>query len=337
MSLSRPPRGARPERRAVLRGAAAGALVTALPTLSSAQSAFPSKPIRVVVQASPGGQTDIMARMVGQRLSERLGSPVIIDNKPGAGGTIAMEFVARSPADGYTLGTAAMNTHGAASGLFPNLKYDPVADFAPVIYAVATVSVLSVYPGLPVRSLQDLIALAKSQPGKLTYASGGPGTSNHLFMEMLKRETGMDIVHVPYKGSAPALIDVMGGQVPIIFDPLPASINYIREGRLRPLAVSSGVRSPVLPDVPTVIESGVPGYDHLSWLSFVAPAGTPADVIAKLNGTINEILKEPEIRDKLMAQGMEPVGGTPEQLGEHIKRQVKIWPEIIRASGTKAG
>ncbi|MGE0798882.1 MAG: Bug family tripartite tricarboxylate transporter substrate binding protein [Lautropia sp.] len=326
-----------PDRRKLLLGCMAGSLSTTLPLSGAAQSPFPSKVIRIVVQAAAGGQTDIMARLVGQRLSERLGAPVIVDNRPGAGGTIAMEFVARSPADGYTLGTAAMNTHGAASGLYPNLKYDPVADFAPVVYAVSTVSVLSVYPGLPVRSLQELIALAKAQPGKLTYASGGSGTSNHLFMELLKRETRIDIVHVPYKGSAPALVDVLGGQVPLIFDPLPASIGYIRDGRLRPLAVSSGKRSPVLPDVPTVGESGVPGYDHLSWLSFVAPAGTPADVIAKLNGTINEILKEPSVRATLSGQGMEPVGGTPEQLGAHIKAQVKTWTEIIRASGAKPG
>jgi tripartite-type tricarboxylate transporter receptor subunit TctC len=293
--------------------------------------------IRIVVQAAAGGQTDIMARIVGQKLSERWGQPVIIDNRPGAGGTIAMEFVARSPPDGHTLGTAAMNTHGAASGLYPGLKYDPVKDFSPVVYAVSTVSVLSVHPDLPVRSLKELIELAREKPGQLTYASGGSGTSNHLFMELLKQEAKIDILHVPYKGSAPALVDVLGGQVSMIFDPLPPSLPHIREGRLRPLAVSSAKRSAVIPDVPTVIEGGVPGYDYLSWLSFVAPAGTPPEVVMKLNQEINRILKEPDVREKLSAQGMEPVGGTPEELGEHIKAQVKTWTEVIRISGARPG
>jgi tripartite-type tricarboxylate transporter receptor subunit TctC len=324
-------------RRQFIAACGAGALTLALPLPSSAQGDFPARMIRFVVQAAAGGQTDIMARLVGQRLSERLGQPVIVDNRPGAGGTIAMEYVARSPADGYTLGTAAMNTHGAASGLYPGLKYDPVKDFAPVVYAVSTVSVLSVHPSLPVKSLGDLIALAKEKPGELTYASGGSGTSNHLFMELLKREAKIDIVHVPYKGSAPALVDVLGGQVPIIFDPLPPSLPHIRDGKLRPLAVSSAKRSSVIPDVPTVIEGGVPGYDYLSWLSFVAPAGTPKAVIAKLNREINEILKEADVREKLSAQGMEPVGGTPEELGEHIKAQVALWTEVIRSSGAKPG
>ena len=313
----------------VLLGAALG------PAAALAQS-YPSKPIRFVVQAAAGGQTDIMARIVGQKLSQSWGQPVIVDNRPGAGGTIAMDFVAKSAPDGYTLGTAAMNTHGAATGLYPKLPYDAVKDFAPVVYAVATVNVLSVHPALPVRSLKELIALARAKPGELTFASGGSGTSNHLFMELLKLETKTDIVHVPYKGSAPALTDVMAGQVSMIFDPMPPSLPFIKTGKLRPLAVSNNKRSPLLPDVPTAIEAGVPGYDYLSWLSFVAPAGTPRDVIVKLNTEINRILQDAEVKDKLNSLGMNPVGGTPEELGAHIKKQVDVWTRVIKVSGARA-
>jgi tripartite-type tricarboxylate transporter receptor subunit TctC len=297
---------------------------------------YPSKPIRFVVQASAGGQTDIMARIVAQKLSQSWGQQVIVDNRPGAGGTIAMDHVAKSPADGYTLGTAAMNTHGAATGLYPKLPYDAVRDFAPVVYAVSTVSVLTVHPALPVRTLKELLALARAKPGQLTYASGGSGTSAHLFMELLKMNTKVDIVHVPYKGSAPAVTDVMAGQVSMQFDPMPSSLPFIKSGKLRALTVSSGKRSPILPDVPTTIEAGVPGYDYLSWLSFVAPAGTPREVIVKLNGEINRILQDPEVRQKLNGLGMSPVGGTPEELGAHIKKQVEVWTKVIQVSGAKA-
>jgi len=304
--------------------------------LAAQAQAYPSKPIRFVVQASAGGQTDIMARIVGQKLSQSWGQPVIVDNRPGAGGTIAMDFVAKSPPDGYTLGTAAMNTHGAATGLYPALPYDAIRDFAPVIYAVSTVSVLSAHPALPVRSLKELLALARAKPGQLTYASGGNGTSLHLFMELLKMNTAVDIVHVPYKGSGPAVIALMAGEVSIIFDPMPSSLPHIKAGKLRALSVSSGKRSPILPDVPTTIEAGVPGYDYLSWLSFVAPAGTPREVVNKLNTEFNRILRDPEVREKLGSLGMSTVGGTPEELGAHIRRQVEIWTKVIKASGATA-
>ena len=304
--------------------------------LPLAAQSYPSKPIRFVVQAAAGGQTDIMARIVGQKLTQSWGQPVIVDNRPGAGGTIAMDFVAKSPPDGYTLGTAAMNTHGAATGLYPALPYDAVRDFAPVVYAVATVSVLSTHPALPVRSVKELLALAKARPGQLTYASGGSGTSLHLFMELLKMETQTDIVHVAYRGSAPAVTDVMAGQVSMIFDPMPSSLPFIKAGKLHALAVSSRQRSNILPQVPTMIEAGVPGFDYLSWLSFVAPAGTPHDVISKLNGEINRILQNPEVKEKLNSMGMNPVGGTPEALGEHIKKQVDVWTKVIKVSGAKA-
>lgn len=306
-----------------------------MPSVVTAQS-YPSKPIRFVVQASAGGQTDIMARIIAQKLSQSWGQPVIVDNRPGAGGTIAMDYVAKSPADGYTLGTAAMNTHGAATGLYPKLPYDAVRDFAPVVYAVSTVSVLSVNPALPVRSLKELLALARAKPGQLTYASGGSGTSAHLFMELLKMDTKVDIVHVPYKGSAPAVTAVMAGQVSMLFDPMPSSLPFIKTGKLHALTVSSSKRSPILPEVPTTIEAGVPGYDYLSWLAFVAPAGTPREVILKLNAEINRILQDPEVKDKLNSLGMNPVGGTPEELDAHIKKQVEVWTKVIRVSGAKA-
>jgi tripartite-type tricarboxylate transporter receptor subunit TctC len=311
-------------------------LIVLLTAARAVAQDYPVRPIRFVVQASAGGQTDIMARIVGQKLSQSWGQAVIVENRPGAGGTIAMDYVAKSPPDGYTLGTAAMNTHGAATGLYPNLPYDAIRDFAPVVYAVSTVSVLSVHPAVPVHSLKELLALARAKPGELTYASGGPGTSSHLFMELLKMETKVDILHIPYKGSTPALADVMAGQVSIVFDPMPSSLPLIKAGKLRALTVSSGKRSPILPGVPTTIEAGVPGYDYLSWLSFVAPAGTPQPIILKLNAEINRILREPEVKEKLNSLGMDPVGGTPEELGAHIRKQVEVWTKVIKASGAKA-
>jgi tripartite-type tricarboxylate transporter receptor subunit TctC len=313
---------------------AAGLVMSGSVAGANAQT-YPVKPIRIVVQAAAGGQTDIMARVVGQKLAQAWGQQVLVDNRPGAGGTIAMEFVAKAPADGYTLGTAAVNTHGAATALYPKLGYDAVRDFDPIVYAVSTINVLSVHPALPVRSVKDLIALAKARPGQLTFASGGNGTSNHLFMELVKLETKADIVHIPYKGSAPALTDLIGGQVSMIFDPMPPSLPFIRSGKLRPLAVSGPKRGPQLPDVPTMLESGV-NFNQLSWLSFVSAAGTPKDVIAKLNTEINRILREADVRERFTALGMEPVGGTPEFLGEHIRKQVEVWSNVIRVSGAKA-
>jgi len=311
-------------------------LCAAAPVRDAVAQTYPTKPIRFIVQAAAGGQTDIMARIVGQRLGQAWGQQVIVENRPGAGGTIAMEHVARSAPDGYTLGTAAMNTHGAANALYPKLGYDAVRDFEPIVFAVSTVSVLSVHPALPVRSVKELLALARARPGQLNYGSAGSGSSLHMFMELFKLETKVDIVHVPYKGSAPAVADVVGGQISMIFDPMPSSLVHIRAGKLKALAVSSGKRAPPLPDVPTMIEAGVPGFDQLSWLSFVAPAGTPKDVVTKLNAELNRILREPDVKERLNALGMDPVGGTPEYLGNHIRQQVETWTRVIRASGAKA-
>ncbi len=254
--------------------------------MATAQS-YPNKPIRIIVPYGAGGQTDIVARVLGDKLSKRLGQPVIVENRSGGGGNPGTDYVAKSTPDGYTLVTAAISNFGANPALYGKVPFDPVKDFAPVVHAISTTNVLVVNPGLPAQNLQDIIKMVKAKPGQMNYASAGAGTSIHLFMEVLRQKAGMEIVHVPYRGSAPALVDVLGGQVPMIFDSMPSVIPFIKSGRLRPIAVSSGVRSAALPDVPTVAESGIPGFDLVSWIGLAAPAGTPVDIIQKLNPELN--------------------------------------------------
>ncbi len=315
---------------------AALAALAAGASTALAQSNWPEKPVRIMVPFAPGGQTDIVGRILADKYTQAWGKPVLVENRIGASGSIGSEAVAKSPPDGYMLQIAAINTHGANPALFGSkLPYDPVRDFTPVIWAVASINVLVVNPNSPFRNLGELLAYAKANPGKLTFGTAGSGSSMHLFMEVLKMMTGTDITHVPYKGSAPADQDVMGNQITMVFDSMPGAWPFVQGGKLRALAVSSAKRSPVAPDVPTVAESGVPGYDYVSWLGVVGPAGMPRDLVARINADTNRILQMPDVRERLAKLGTAPVGGTPEEFGAYIRNQVDTWKKVVKASGAK--
>jgi len=318
------------------------ALVAVSAAHASAQP-YPSKPIRLVVPFPAGGTTDILARDVGQRLTESWKQPVVVDNRPGAAGNLGTEIVAKSAPDGYTLEMCTVSSHAINPGLYSKLPYDHIKDFAPVILVARVPNVLEVNPGVPVKTVADLIKLAKEKPGQINFASSGSGTSIHLSGELFKTMTGVDMVHVPYKGSAPAIADLMGGQVQVMFDNLPSSLQQIKAGKLRAIAVTSAQRAPALPDVPTISESGVPGFEATSWFGVVAPAGTPPAIIKQLNAEIDKWLQSPEGREKLMAQGAlidqrgETVmaGGSPEQFAAFMRAETEKWAKVIKASGAK--
>ncbi len=297
--------------------------------------AYPNHAIRLVVPFPAGGTTDILARDVGKRLTETLGQSVVIDNRPGAGGNIGSDIVAKSAPDGYTLLMGTVGTHAINPSLYAKMPYDHVKDFAPVVLVAGVPNVLVVHPALPVKSVAELIKLAKDKPGTINFASSGAGTSIHLSGELFKTMTGVDIVHVPYKGSAPALTDLMGGQVQIMFDNLPSSLPQIKGGKLRAIAVTSLKRAPALPDLPTLAESGLPGFEASSWFGILAPAGTPAPVIAKINAEVDKWLQSPEGKEQLMTQGAEVAGGTPEQFAAHIRAETEKWAKVVKASGAK--
>ena len=273
--------------------------------------AYPNHSIRLVVPFPAGGTTDILARDVAKRLTDTLGQPVVVDNRPGAAGNIGADLVAKAAPDGYTLLMGTVGTHAINSSLYAKMPYDHVKDFVPVVLVAGVPNVLVVNPSVPVNSVADLIKLAKAKPGSINFASSGSGTSIHLSGELFKTMAGVDITHVPYKGSSPALADLMGGQVQIMFDNLPSSLALIRSGKLRAVAVTSLKRAPALPDVPTVAESGLPGFEASSWFGILAPAGTPAPIVAKLNAEVNKWLQSPEAKEQLGAQGAEIAGGTP--------------------------
>jgi tripartite-type tricarboxylate transporter receptor subunit TctC len=295
---------------------------------------YPSKPIRIIVPYPPGGFNDTLARTIGQKLTEKWGQPVIVDNRPGGGTTIGTNLAAKSAPDGYTLLIVSF-AFAVNPSLYASLPYDTAKDFSSIVLAANTPNLLVVNPELPVKSVKDLIALARSKPGKLNYASAGNGSSNHLSMELFKSLTGVDIVHIPYKGSAPAVTDLIGGQVDLMFDNVPNVLQQVKAGKLRGLAVSSKERSPFIKDLPTVAESGVPGFDVSVWFGVVAPAGTPKPVITKLNAEINRVLGLPEISRLFHGQGVEPLGGTPEALVVHIRAQMIKWAKVVKDSGAR--
>jgi tripartite-type tricarboxylate transporter receptor subunit TctC len=274
------------------------AALVAVAACASAQN-YPNKPIRLVVPFPAAGTTDILAREVGQRLSVTLGQPVVIDNRPGAGGNIGADIVAKSAPDGYTLLMATVGTHAINASLYSNMPYDHIKDFTPVVLVAGVPNVLEVTPSLPVKTVADLIKLAKEKPGQINFASSGNGTSIHLSGELFKSMAGVDMTHVPYKGSAPALVDLVGGQVQVMFDNVPSSIEQIKAGKLRAVAVTSAQRSPALPDVPTIAESGLPGFEASAWFGIVAPAGTPAAVVNRINADVNQWLHTPQAEEKL--------------------------------------
>ncbi|MEO8347027.1 MAG: tripartite tricarboxylate transporter substrate binding protein [Betaproteobacteria bacterium] len=297
--------------------------------------AYPSKPIRIVVPFPAGGTTDVLARAVAQKLNESLGQPAVVDNRPGAGGNIGAELVAKSAPDGYTLLMGTVGTHAINPSLYPRMPYDHVRDFAPVILVAGVPNVLVINPGLPVNSVQELIAYAKANPGKLNFASSGNGTSIHLSGELFRTMAGVQMTHVPYKGSAPALQDLVGGQVQLMFDNLPSSLALIKAGKLKALAVTSLARAAALPDVPTLAESGLPGFEASSWFGLLAPAGTPPAAIATLNADVAKWLASPDARERLLAQGAIAAGGTPEDFARHIAAETAKWQKVVKESGAK--
>lgn len=322
--------------RQTLMGAAAAALLAiglgAAPH-ARAQSAYPNKPVRVVVAFTAGGTTDILARAVTQQMSEKLGQPFVIDNKPGGGGNIGTEFVVRAPADGYTLIVNSVGPMAVNQTLYKNMTYDPLADLVSVVQIADVPNVLVVNPEVPARTMEEFIAYAKANPNKLNYGSTGIGTSSHLSSYMLSKRIGAETLHVPYKG-ANALTDLLAGRIQFMFATIPSVIPHIRAGKLRAIAVSSLKRSRSLPDVPTVAEKGFAGFSAGSWFGFFAPKGTPAPVIALLNKSVNDAL--PSLEAQMIREGADPVGGTPEQFGKFTRQEYDKWKVIVRESGATA-
>ena len=297
---------------------------------SAAQAAYPTRPIRIVVAYTPAGTTDILARIIGQKMNEAWGQPVIIDNRPGANGNIGTEYAAKAQPDGHTFLMTTAGPHGINPSLYRKLGYDAVKDFAAVSLVALVPNVLVVNNSLPVKDVKGLIAYAKANPGKLSYGSPGAGSTAHLSAELFKSMTGTSIVHVPYKGSAGVLSDVMGGQIALTMDNLPPYLPQIKAGKIRALAVTPVKRSPALPDVPTVAEAGVPGYVSSAWFGLVAPAAAPKDVINKLSVETARILQLPDIKPRIADLGAEPIGSTPEQFSAHIKAEIAKWAKVIK-------
>jgi tripartite-type tricarboxylate transporter receptor subunit TctC len=291
--------------------------------------AYPSKPIRWIVPFPPGGSTDLLARVVGQKLTESWGQQVIVENKGGAGGTLGAAEAARAPADGYTLLMGAIH-HTIASSVYPRLPYDFQKDFAPITVVAIVPNVLVVNPSVPANSTKELIAYAKANPGKLTYGSAGMGTAHHLIGEQFNLQAGVSILHVPYKGSSPAVADLIGGQVLIMYDTVASCLPHIKSGKLRPLAVATAKRSSALPDVPTIAEAALPGFEVTTWFGALAPAKTPKEIVVKLNGEIVRILAMPDVRKRLLEAGAEPVGHTPEQMAAQIRKENEELAKIVK-------
>ncbi len=299
---------------------------------------YPSKPIRLVVPFTPGGSTDILARTIGQKLTEAWGQPVVIDNVPGAGGSIGADKVAKAPADGYTLLMGHIGTLAITPSIYPQLPYDPIKSFAPVAWVARVPNVLAIHPSLPVKSVRELVAYAKTHPGRLNFGSGGNGSAAHVAMEYLKLRSQTFMVHVPYRGAAPAVADTVAGQTQLIFTGAPALMPMIKSGRLRALAVSSPKRIGILPDVPTVAESGLPelaDFEADQWYGIVAPAGTPAAVVHKLNAQINASLRSVEIMQRLNAEGAEPTPNSPEVFGKLIISEITRWKPVVQRAQLK--
>jgi len=312
----------------------AGLVLASLAAFAHAQ-AWPSKPIKYVVPFAPGGTTDILARTVGEKLALALGQPVVIENKPGAGGGVGAEFTAKAAPDGYTIMGGTISTHAINASLYDKLPYDPVKDFVAITLIARVPNMLVVNPSVPAGSVKELIALLKANPNKYTFASSGNGTSQHLSGELFKSMAGVEMQHIPYKGSPPALQDVVGGQVTMTFDNITTAWPLAKAGKLRALAVTTATRSAIAPEVPTLAESGLPGFEVGSWQGVFAPAGTPPAIVRRLNVEIVKILNLPDVKERLVGLGAEPVGNSSEEFSAMVRGEVVKWADVVKKSGAK--
>jgi len=311
-------------------------LLATISGLPVAAQTYPTKPVRIVAPYAPGGTLDVVTRMISQRLTETLGQQFVVDNRSGAGGIIGSDLVAKSPPDGYTIVMGNVSTHAINVSLYPKHPFDPVKDFSPITQTVLLQMALVVHPSLPVTSVKQLIALAKARPGSLNYASGGIGTSQHLAAELFKSMTSTDMRHVPYRGNAPAIVDLLGGHVVLIFDNLASVLPHIKSNRLRAIASTSARRTALMPELPTVAESGLTGYEVIGWHGLFAPAGTPREIVHRLSTEVARMLATSDMRNQLSSQGVEPVGSTPEQFAAFQKSEMIKWAKVIKISGAKA-
>jgi len=300
-----------------------------------APEAYPTRPISMVIPFPPGGPTDVTGRVLAEKLGVLLNQVIVVENKPGASANIGAQYVANAKPDGYTLLFSTGGTHGINPFLYKNIGYDPVKDFEPIIWATISPNIIVVNPDLPVKTLKELIDYAKARPGELSSAAPGQGSTPHMAGELFKRSAGINIQHIPYKGSGPALTDVMAGHVPIMFDGIPSSLPLVKSGKLRALAVTSRSRSSAAPDIPTVAEI-IPGFEASGWFALYAPAGTPQSVVMTLNKAANKVLELPEVKKRYSDLGADVVGGSPEKLRDQVKREMAKWSELIRTSGIQA-
>jgi len=301
-----------------------------------AQTPYPAKPIRIVVPFPPGGFSDVFSRIIGGEMSKAWGQQVVVDNRPGAGGNIGSDIVAKAQPDGYTPVMGTIGTHAINATLFSKLPYDPIRDFTAVAFVVEAEGLLVVHPSLPVKTTKELITLARSKPGALTYASAGAGTTSHLAGELFKTMAKVDIRHIPYKGNVPAITDLLSGETQMLFATLPTVLPQVQANRLRGIAVLGGRRSAALPNLPTLSESGLKGFEVNNWTGLLAPAGTPADVVSKLNAESNRVMQTPAVQARLPREGLRHVAMTPQQFGEFVKAEKDKWAPIVKATGAKA-
>ena len=311
------------------------ALLLLASALPSGAQGYPDKPIRLVIPFPAGGGADSMARPLAQKLTTQLGQPVVLDHKSGAGGTIAAETAAAASPDGYTLMFATLGTHAINPSLYAKLRYDPVKDFVPVALTHVAPRVLVVHPSVPAQNVKELLALAKAKPGTLTFGSSGNGGVNHLAGELMKSMAGVDMIHVPYKGAAPAAVDLLGNRLSMVFDSIVVWSDHIKTGKVRALGVSSAQRSAALPNVPSIAEAGLPGFDVANWLGVLAPAKTPAAIVAKLNAELRSAMTDPDMRQQMAAVGVDPATSTPQEFGDIIRKDIAKWAVVVKATGAR--